>query len=301
VIGSLRIGSIFGIQVRLHWLFVLMVVYLVAALGNPLASFVCLTVLFGVVLLHELGHSLVAQRFGIRVLDITLWPLGGMARMSAIPENSRVEGLVAIAGPAVNFALALLALPFASWNPDQLLAPIWAPVATFGDVAAKFVVLNLGLGVFNLLPAFPMDGGRILRAFLARKRDWLRATELAVATGRWIAAAMVLYGLFGPEGRIWTLPLIGVFVWFVGTRELWAVRMRHQRQRVERAMGSAPPDAELGRSTPDLAAQPAVVDASGARRPATAWQPAAGSAGNSGLSAEDIERLERFRGSIRGR
>lgn len=301
--GSLRIGSVFGIHVRLHWLFIVLVVWVVSTgqvLGSPLISAAYVAVLFGVVFLHELGHSVVAQRFGIRVIDITLWPLGGMARMSEIPENTRIEGLVAIAGPAVNFALAAFALPLADLHVLRgfVVGEVVAPSTLFAGLAAAFVAMNLYLGLFNLLPAFPMDGGRILRAFLGWKNDWLKATERAVSVGRWIAGAMVLAGLFATFKGAGMLPLVGVFVWFAGTRELWSVRMRRHQEGLERAMGFAPPvvpgvvEVVGSRAAADGAAR---AEDTGARRPEVEWRPASGR-----LSDADLERLERYRGRLRG-
>ena len=107
---SIRIGSVFGITIRVHILFLVLIGLLVLLASNPTAVLVGVLLLFTLVFLHELGHSLMAKHFGIDVLDITFWPLGGMARMSEIPEDSRVEGWIAIAGPAVNFALASIGL-----------------------------------------------------------------------------------------------------------------------------------------------------------------------------------------------
>src|SRR5262249_29872813 len=147
-------------------------------------------VLFGVVLLHELGHSLMARRLGVHVVDITLWPLGGLARMAEIPESSRVEGLIAIAGPAVNFALAGLGLGALPPRPLQR-APAW-----LSHLWLPFLGVNLFMGTFNLIPAFPADGGRLLRAWLARGGDWLGATETAVRIGRGISVILAI-GSFG--------------------------------------------------------------------------------------------------------
>ena len=122
MLGSFKIGSVLGITVRVHWLFAVLIAFVLLgplgrdgsiARGDLLLN---LGLLFGVVFLHELGHSLVARRYGIRIFDITFWPLGGMARMSEIPETPRVEMWIAVAGPLVNFALALLALPVATWS-----------------------------------------------------------------------------------------------------------------------------------------------------------------------------------------
>jgi Zn-dependent protease len=235
VSGSLKIGNVFGIPVRIHATFLLLVYALVlfaprgAALSDgslgPLGVLGLVAVTFGCVLLHELGHSLVARSYGLRVADITLWPLGGMARMSEIPENSRIEGRIAIAGPAVNFALAGLAL---------LVLSLGAAFGVRPDSGVErglsfFLLVNLTQGAFNLLPAFPMDGGRLLRAWLGRKRDWLAATESAVRVGRTIALVLFVGSLplLVQERSFCIGPLVALFIWFEGTRELWGVRMRH--------------------------------------------------------------------------
>ena len=317
MLGSIRIGSVFGIQFRIHWLFVVLVLFVVysySRLGvHPALSFGFLVMLSGIVLLHELGHSLVARRFGIRVLDITLWPLGGMARMSEIPENFKVEGLIAIAGPAVNLVLAFLALPVWLWSVMQGADP-GTLIGTVELASGYFILINLTLGVFNLIPAFPMDGGRVLRAFLGRKGDWVGATATAVKVGKVFAILMIGLGLV-PGVGITVLPLIGLFVWFAGNRELRAVRMRHR--------GPFDPLANLfggafrfGPNGPEPVARPATVeppphqaeaasppsgygaDPSGARRPATP-EVLGGSRRRRAFTPEEIEELERFRGSMR--
>lgn len=221
--GSLRIGNVFGIPVRLHWMFLLLLyAYPFVADVPPLVALGGLLLLFGTVFLHELGHSLMARRFGIHVIDITLWPLGGMARLSDMPENPRVEGVVAIAGPAVNGALALLALP---------LIPVAGilGLGSLANLALFFFYINVAMGLFNLVPAFPMDGGRILRAWFARREPWLHATERAVAVGRACAVLMFFawIGLWFAGYGSCMLPLVAIFVWFAGARELLGVRLRH--------------------------------------------------------------------------
>lgn len=291
---SFPVGRLFGITVRIHALFVAMLV-VVMMVWPQLA--LALPILFGCVLLHELGHSLVAQRFGIRVLDITLWPLGGMARMSTIPEEPRIEALIAISGPAVNFALAALALP---------LLLVTGPMI---GLVHFFVAVNLLMGVFNLLPAFPMDGGRLLRAYLGRRRDWVSATERAVRVGRIFALVMLLSWPFFGYNPV--LPLIALFVWFTGSQELMGVRLRHglvpfggfgDRSRPAPLFGS------LFGWGPAAGAEPeefrsASFDLRGARPVAgetaapDGTVPRGGSAGG-GFSAEEIERLERFPGRL---
>ena len=213
--GSIKIGSILGITLRLHWVLLVMFGVLVFVFHEPP---LVLAILFGCVLLHELGHSLVALAFGIRVIDITLWPLGGMARMSQIPESTRIEGLIAIAGPAVNFLLALIGF---------LLGMPWDEPGS--QLLFWFVAVNLVMGLFNLLPAFPMDGGRLLRAFMGRNGNWLAATESAVRIGRWVALLLAVLGLTGIPGVLapnFALPLVALFIWMSGFQELASMRAR---------------------------------------------------------------------------
>ena len=269
---SFPIGRIFGIQIRVHFLFPLILGFVLLQASSeadtswPDAAFLSAMVLmlFGVVLLHELGHSLVAQAFGIQVLDITFWPLGGMARMSEIPESPRVEGQVAIAGPLVNLALAalglLLLVLLGGWGEGMgtSIAHIMESPTAF---LTAFVAMNLMLGIFNLVPAFPMDGGRILRAYLARNREWVRATELAVHIGRFFAFAMMLAGSYSC-----ILALIGVWVWWMGARELWYVRMKHKARTAYEETGY--PGSQTGGAT-------------------------------EGFSLDDLHKLEAFRGTMK--
>jgi len=308
LLGSLTIGRVFGITIRVHWLFLVMVIAFVALPADPPLSRPFVLLLFiglsSLVLLHELGHSLVAKSFGIQVVDITFWPLGGMARMSEIPESTRIESLIAIAGPMVNFVLALMALPFARL--DLLLVfdtePYFrgATPTTFTTYFVnQFVTGNLMLGFFNMIPAFPMDGGRVLRALLGWKFDWVRATEIAVRVGRLFAAGMILWGLFGKGGTNLILVLIGVFVWFAGARELLAVKLRHGYSPLAEALGLArdrDTDAAFAANAPQPRPRaPAIPEeASGARRPAE-WD---GMSPAERLSDDDIERLERYRGRL---
>jgi len=300
LLGSFRIGTVFGIALRVHWLVPAMLAFFVLVGRVPFQAVFFVGVIAScVIVLHELGHSLVAKSFGIKVVDITLWPLGGMARMTEIPENARIEGLIAVAGPAVNFALAALASPFLL-GLDSLS---WEGLRAAGfmiQIATYFMIWNLLLGAFNLIPAFPLDGGRILRAMLAARGDWVAATETAVRVGRWFAIAMVLAGLIWP-GQVGIMPLIGIFVWFSGARELFAVRLRHGINPLARAMGLDPdalrgawprPAAEAGRPSPTKS-----PGQTGAHRPE--FDRSSGPAGSSRrISDEDIERLERYHGRL---
>ena len=305
--GSIRLGSVLGITVRAHFLLVLLFGAAVVLSGHDaLQAVLFATMWFGLVLLHELGHCVVARHFGIQVVDITLWPLGGMARMSEIPESSKIEGLVAIAGPLVNFALALVGLPVWWWIAAN--AP-GAPIATGvpGDswvtalfFAKWFLNINLAMGLFNLIPLFPTDGGRLLRAWLGRNGDWVGATESAVGVGRVISVALGVTGLIGIPPDIlrpnYLLTLIAIYLWWVGAQELMAVRMRHARgpfrifadfarrarmaeRAAARANAAAPANAPEG-----IDARPEARDEAHGLR---------------GYSEAEIGRLERWRGSLR--
>jgi len=302
--GSFDIGSVFGIRARLHWTFVVLIVALILA-GWPSENRVVtagfLGVLFGIIFLHELGHGLVARRFGLQVVDVTLWPLGGMTRMSRIPEDSKVEGWIAFAGPAVNLGLALIALPFA---PDGTLWAASRAVVVVGpdglsNFASLFAMANLSLALFNLLPAFPLDGGRLLRALIATRTDWVSATRRTASIGKWIALAFIVYGFYSLvalQGGTWLLPLFGGFLWWSSVRETWTVRMRHVGVEFARSMG-IPVDPPQPAAAPQAASsvEPVADDPSGARRPSVLRAPESAKAR---MSDEQIEALERFRGRI---
>lgn len=295
VYGSIKIGNAFGIPVRIHLTFLLLVYLLVIIARDPLEVLALIGVSFGCVLLHELGHSLVARGFGLRVVDITLWPLGGLARMSEIPEVPRIEGLIAIAGPAVNFALAGIAL----------LALVLGTVLGLEDgegfglaeVPQMFLGVNLLQGGFNLVPAFPMDGGRLLRAFLGRKRDWVSATELAVRVGRVALLVLVLVWLgvsvrFGQGtcvGPLMTLAM-ALFIYLAGTRELLSVRLRHGLSPFGAAFGGQ----AWGGSEPGAGT---TADESDSPRRPFVWIRRQFRSG--GFSEEEIRQLESYRGPLR--
>jgi Zn-dependent protease len=286
--ASLRLGSLLGITIRVHVLLLVLVAVMLLQTDGLAMFGGMIAMLFATVLLHELGHSIVAQSFGIRVVDITLWPLGGMARMSEIPESGKIEGLIAIAGPIVNFVLAAIAAPFM-----QVSALSSSEGATVTGLAFWFFVINITMGMFNLLPAFPMDGGRILRAVLGRNGNWVLATETAVQVGRFFAALLALAGLFallvvpgmGAQGIV--LLLVAAFVWFTGAQELMTVRMRHGIGPFATfqafARRTAPWDGSRMNSESDDARPQAQDEAQGMR----------------GFSDDDIADLEEFRGPLR--
>jgi Zn-dependent protease/CBS domain-containing protein len=214
---SYQIARIFGIPVRVHLTFVLLIAWL-AHSGLSRGDLTTLWVAVGMfccVLAHELGHSVVAQRFGVRVADITLLPIGGVARMESIPRNPRQEFWIALAGPAVNFVVGpiLYLIHRAIEGPSPgMPGVLWAPS---GFVLGKLAAINLSLGLFNLLPAFPMDGGRILRAFLAQRMPYEQATQRAAALGQLVAFALAILGLTQPMPM---LLFIALFV-FIGAAE----------------------------------------------------------------------------------
>ncbi|MCK4773722.1 MAG: site-2 protease family protein, partial [Candidatus Krumholzibacteria bacterium] len=174
-----------------------------------LAVFVC-------VVLHEFGHSLQVRRYGIVVRDIILLPIGGMARAERIPDDPKQEIVVAISGPLVNFALALVFF--------TVLMIRSKPLTFENDFLVNLLYINIALGTFNLIPAFPMDGGRILRGLLATKMDYLRATRFAKNVGQIIAVLFVIIGFV--DTSFIMLPLIAVFIFFGAMTEEKMVRVK---------------------------------------------------------------------------
>lgn len=227
--GSLAIGRIAGIDLYLHWTFVLLLAgafafYLfgVGGLTVALAGVGLIVAVFACVVFHELGHALMARRFGVPTRDITLYPIGGVARLQRVPEHPKQELLIALAGPAVNvvIAAALLAGLLATGGtlmPGQGLAE---PAVRF---APTLMWINVLLVAFNLLPAFPMDGGRVLRALLAFRLDYVRATQIAAGVGQGMA---ILFGLFAMLNFNPFLLFIALFVYLGAQQEASMAMMR---------------------------------------------------------------------------
>lgn len=227
---SWKIGRVSGIDLRVHATFVILLVWLArlyfqdtGTVAGAARGVLFTLALFGSVVLHELGHALMARRFGAPTRDITLLPIGGVARLEYIPEQPKQELWIALAGPAVTVGIAAAIY--------ILLRVLGLPVALVEEAAARgergaflaqLMWVNVSLVVFNLLPAFPMDGGRVLRAGLALRMDYLRATEVAARVGKWFAL------LFGIIGLLYSpfLVLIALFVWLAAASESSAIQMR---------------------------------------------------------------------------
>jgi Zn-dependent protease len=211
---SWRIGRIAGIDVYVHATFFLLLLWEAVrgyqAHGNPaeaVAGLVFILVLFGIVVLHELGHALAARGYGIRTRDIILLPIGGVARLERMPRDPWQELVVAIAGPAVNVVLA--AGIYTGLALGRGLSTFGDSLRVGGGFLDRLFWVNVSLAVFNLLPAFPMDGGRVLRAALALRLDYVRATRIAATVGQGMALLFGLLGLlFDPF-----LVFIAVFIW----------------------------------------------------------------------------------------
>ncbi len=195
--GSWYLGRLTGIDIRIHWTFLLLPVWIYfsslaagSGVGAATAAVAFVLAIFGCVLLHELGHSLMARQFGIPTRDITLLPIGGVARLQRMPRNPWQELAIAIAGPAVNVVIATLI--FSGLSVLAITDPKLGGLVVF---LARLAWVNVALVLFNMLPAFPMDGGRILRASLALALPYAAATKIAAGVGQVVAACLALLGL----------------------------------------------------------------------------------------------------------
>jgi len=237
---SWSLGRVAGIQLRIHATFFILLAWMAlvygretGTLGGAVAGVVFTIAVFASVVLHELGHALTARRFGVDTRDITLLPIGGVARLEAIPKNPAQELAIALAGPAVTLAITLV-LGMAVRLTARSVLPPEAGLATAAGFVVELMWVNAMLLVFNLLPAFPMDGGRVLRALLAMRMSYLRATRIAARAGRAFAL------LFGMLGVIYDplLVLVALFVWLGAAAESGEEEMHSSLAgvRVERVM-----------------------------------------------------------------
>jgi Zn-dependent protease/predicted transcriptional regulator len=225
--SGLYLGRWFGIDVIVHWTFLLMVALLMAAQlltgaswASVAGSTTLLMAVFLCVLMHEFGHALTARAFGIRTQDITLLPIGGLARLERIPENPWQEFWFAVAGPAVNVAIVALLWPAAAVM--GRVQDLWRGDLTAVSFLTQLISINATLVAFNLLPAFPMDGGRVLRAVLAMFMPYAKATNIAASCGQFMA---VLFGIVGFFTN-WMLMLVAFFVYFAARGEAQHVQTR---------------------------------------------------------------------------
>ncbi|MFG0242412.1 MAG: site-2 protease family protein [Phycisphaerales bacterium JB054] len=275
--GSLRIARLFGIDVAIHWTFLLLVVYVVflssrqqASLAGTLVALAFIGGVFTCVVLHEFGHALTARAYGIRTRHITILPIGGVAALERMPTKPGQELLVAVAGPAVNVVIAavLIAGVFLVGDLQTPPNPFTQDAGFFGMLA----LVNIALVLFNMLPAFPMDGGRVLRALLAFRLEYARATRVAAMVGRVMAVGLLAWGVMAGNP---VLMIIAVFVYMGGGAEAAAATQRAAMQGtlvadvMQTTFRTIPPDASLAEAADAVIASSQrdfpVVDSSSGR------------------------------------
>ncbi|MCC7374708.1 MAG: site-2 protease family protein [Verrucomicrobiales bacterium] len=230
---SLKIGRYAGIDVYLHVTFLLFLGFIGAAqtlsgaaFGAVVEAVLFFVAVFGCVLLHEFGHALAARQFGIRTRDITLLPIGGVARLERMPDRPLQELWVALAGPAVNVGIATL-LVIGLAVSGTLRGGLDLDM-TEGSFAVRLLTVNVVLVIFNMIPAFPMDGGRVLRALLAIRLDYAKATQIAATLGQGFALVFAFFGLIGLLGGGGNplLLFIALFVWIGASQETGMAQFR---------------------------------------------------------------------------
>ena len=218
--GSFKLGNVAGIGVFVHWTFAILIAFIIFSnyrkghdAEQIMWSVIFILSIFVTVFLHELGHALAAKRYNIKTKDITLLPIGGLARLESIPEDPKQELVVAIAGPAVNIALAFITGLFITIPETKDLTVQLEGGVNGSNFFLNFFIVNIWLALFNLIPAFPMDGGRVLRALLAMKYERHIATNIAARIGQVLAVGFVFMGFFSNP----FLVFIGLFI-FLGAQ-----------------------------------------------------------------------------------
>ncbi len=224
---SFKIGRFAGIDVFMHFTFLLLISWVALvhwrqgqSVAAVIAGVTFILVIFLCVVLHEFGHALTARRYGIQTRDIILLPIGGVARLQKIPTDPIQELWVALAGPAVNVAIAIAL--FMWLKVTASLEPLQVLTVTGGPFLERIMAVNLFLVIFNMIPAFPMDGGRVLRALLATRKDYARATQIAANIGQGIAVLFGFIGIFYNP----LLLLIALFVWIGAAQESGAAQLK---------------------------------------------------------------------------
>lgn len=222
-----KIGRFAGIDVYLHATFFLLIGWIAVSYWiqeNSISAVISgvgfILALFGSVVLHEYGHALTARKYGVKTRDITMYPIGGVASLERIPDDPKQEFWVALAGPAVNVVIAVVL--FAWLGITSALEPITTLSLTGGSFIERLMITNLFLVGFNLLPAFPMDGGRVLRSLLAMRLEYTKATNLAANIGQGFAFLFGFIGLFSNP----FLVFIAFFVWIGAANESRMVQMK---------------------------------------------------------------------------
>lgn len=216
---SLRLGHISGIRLSVHWTFLILIAWIVIAnlrkgleANEILWSVGFVLTIFACVILHELGHALAAKRYNIKTRDIVILPIGGVAQLESIPEKPKEELVVALAGPLVNILIVVMLYPFVSLSSDIGELETVTAIGPSNFLVA-LMSINLWLALFNLIPAFPMDGGRVLRALLGFRYSHAKATRVAASVGQILAIVFVFFGFtYNPF-----LIFIGLFV-FLGAQ-----------------------------------------------------------------------------------
>ncbi|MBT8189797.1 MAG: site-2 protease family protein [Bacteroidia bacterium] len=237
---TLYIGTYAGIPVKIHWTFsfiLLLIAYVTVSenllLKESLVFSIYVLCLFLCVIFHEYGHALTARRYGVRTQDIMLSPIGGMARLDHIPEIPGQELKIAIAGPLVNLILAAIFFMVIQiygnfiMPEEESLGILMHPIG----FVQMLLVLNLVLFAFNLIPAFPMDGGRILRALLSYRTDRLKATYIASFIGRLLSVVFVIIGAIY---QLYALLFIGLFVYVMAYREYAFLKHRKEQMQMRK-------------------------------------------------------------------
>ena len=220
-----KIARLSGIDVFIHWSFWILPIWILSAssgrgIAAALGSVGFVFAIFGCVVLHELGHALAARFYGVGTRDITLYPIGGVASLERMPERPIQELVIAVAGPLVNVVIAATLLMGSSLSSA---GPWWQSNPLEGGLISGLIWVNVALVIFNMLPAFPMDGGRVLRALLATALPYTRATIIAARIGQLMAIGFGLIGLWSPN-----FFLLAVFIFLAASAELARARWRDQ-------------------------------------------------------------------------